>query len=206
MKMSGLSDEEIKKLNYNQIEKAVYSDCPLTRQKYTFGIVLGGRPFVCIPRAEKAAELYRLGITDKLIASGGARWFVHGRLLSESKLLKKELLKQGVIKKDIICENCSKNTEENFRYSKSVILQHASSRDDVSVLIITSASHLKRSLSIARKILPENVTVDAVYAEGTDDYPGKWMKNEVIRERVLTELSYYRDLIVSGKMDDIEID
>lgn len=72
--------------------------------------------------------------------------------LPESHAMSKYLQERGIDKKKIIIEDESRNTNQNFKYSKKKIEGHSKeSLDKVSVKIITTDFHAFRSSILAKK-------------------------------------------------------
>ena len=72
--------------------------------------------------------------------------------LPEAHAMSKYLQDRGVNKERIIIEDKSRNTNENFEYSKEKIEEHShKSLKEIKVKIITSDSHAFRSSIIAKK-------------------------------------------------------
>ena len=100
------------------------------------------------PRITTAIELYRLGKVKKiLITSGDGAVF---RLIAEPEadLVKTFLLRVGIPESDILIENQSKNTRENAIFTKQLL---DNQYPNANCLLITSASHLPRSLGCFEK-------------------------------------------------------
>lgn len=96
----------------------------------------------------QTANLYHQGFIKKIIISGGT-----GKLNqegpAEASFLLKEFIKNGIPEKDLILETRSRNTYENGIYSKKVL---DSFELKPPFILITSALHMKRSLSVFNKI------------------------------------------------------
>lgn len=72
--------------------------------------------------------------------------------LPESHAMSKYLQERGIDKKKIIIEDKSRNTNQNFKYSREKIEEHSKeSLDKVSVKIITTDFHAFRSSILAKK-------------------------------------------------------
>lgn len=135
--------ENFKKTNYKQVDQ------------YSYGVVLGGM----IDYSEKrsgfgfsrsgdrifqALKLYKQKRIKKiLISSGFASFFYQDTI--ESALLKNYLVDIGVPSDDIVTEERSRNTYENAVFTKELL----TSED--TVLLITSASHMRRSYKCFEK-------------------------------------------------------
>ena len=80
--------------------------------------------------------------------------------MSEAEAMEGYLLENGVSKDRIIKEDKSRNTSENFKFSKEKIQEH-SNKDlkDVSVKIITTDFHAFRSSMLAKRNGYENIEV-----------------------------------------------
>ncbi len=127
---------------------------------YDIGILLGGysNPHI-LPRHDRmnfsisanrfinAYELYRTGKIKKLLLSGGT-----GDLLQkqpgEAELMHAFLTRIGVPESDIIMENESRNTWENAVFTKKILDK---GYPGASCLLITSASHMRRSIGCFKK-------------------------------------------------------
>lgn len=206
MKVSGLTEKEIMNLPDSLIEHIVFDNINVEESAYDYGIVLGGKPVACGPRGEKAAGLYRRGRVKKLIATGGVMHETENGLLSECEIIRNVLLKNGVPDEDILIDNLARSTTENMQYASVLMLRDCAPSLPRSAVIITSYSHLKRSLALAERLLPEYLKTGGAYAENTDDFPGRWQGNESKRARVMREILTYPETIKKGMMDDIEFD
>jgi uncharacterized SAM-binding protein YcdF (DUF218 family) len=127
-------------------------------QKFDAGIILGGLAGydkndighfgANADRFIQTANLYHRGIIKKIIVSGGT-----GKLSQneppEAIFLREEFIYNGVHDSDIIIENKSRNTSENAIFSKRI-------SDSLSLkppfVLVTSASHMKRSVSVFKKV------------------------------------------------------
>lgn len=104
-------------------------------------------------RVVHTVELYKRGLIKKIIISGGS-----GRLVTKARKEADELFQvmqlMGVPKEAMLVENESRNTHESAVAVKK-ILEH---QPGTSVLLITSAFHLRRSAGCFRKAgLPVDV-------------------------------------------------
>ena len=129
-------------------------------KNYDVGIVLGGMSdynndldVLSITghgdRIWQAITLYKKHKIKKILISGDSG-YVYDRGLHEAKQLKKVLVEWGIPSNDIITEDKSKNTHENALESKKVLdrsYPHFSK-----FLLITSGSHMRRSLACFDKV------------------------------------------------------
>lgn len=72
--------------------------------------------------------------------------------ISEAQAMENYLINQGIPKEKIILEDKSRNTNENFKYSKRKIEEHSNKTiDKVKVKIVTTDFHALRSRIIAKR-------------------------------------------------------
>lgn len=157
-------------------EKQWYKDYdkPLPEGKtYKYGIVLGGYSFWdwdrnrpefsgIADRFTEGVRLYKLGIIKKLVlASDGS--IIESKdgkgLQGNAKGMRKYLDELGIPEEDVLMEVFANNTKENAVFTKKML---GKDLDTASVVIITSAIHMKRSLSAfhAEGIYPDCYITD----------------------------------------------
>jgi uncharacterized SAM-binding protein YcdF (DUF218 family) len=141
---------------------------------YDYVVVLGGYSWYDYRMAKpqfmrssdrlwQALRLLNLQRAKKILISGGSG-SLEMPLDKEAKHIYDFLVQVGIPKDKILIENESKNTYENAVYSKRII---DSLNSGQSVLLITSAFHMRRSLAIFKKQGYSNVT-----PYSTDRYSG----------------------------------
>lgn len=126
---------------------------------YDVGIVMGGslRYYdtgadrmvysASVDRMIQALQLYHDGHIRKILLTGGSG-FVNFQEWKESGLIADILMKSGVPAEDILLENNSRNTYENAVYSAAILKKGNYGTD---YLLITSASHMRRSMACFEK-------------------------------------------------------
>jgi uncharacterized SAM-binding protein YcdF (DUF218 family) len=91
--------------------------------------------------------LYKEGYVKKIIISGGS-----GSLLkkqsTEAAEIKQLLICSGVPEENILMEDKSRNTHENARFTKAILLQHPELKR---LLLVTSAFHIRRAAGCFKK-------------------------------------------------------
>ena len=143
-------------------------------------------------RLTKALEIYKKNSKILILFSGFSREIKpHG--WSESDMAKKFFLDQGVKLDNLIFENQSRNTFENIKYSKNIIINYKGTWG-----LITSASHMPRSFFAFKKqgLILEPINVD--YKTGTsrmfwinfDISSGLYNWNIILHE--LIGIAYYK--------------
>ena len=143
-------------------------------------------------RLTKALEIYKKN-PKLLILFSGFSEELKPQGWSESDMAKKFFLDQGVKLDNLIFENQSRNTFENIKYSKDIIINYKGTWG-----LITSANHMPRSFFTFKKegLILEPISVD--YKTGTskmfwinfDISSGLSNWNIVLRE--LIGIAYYK--------------
>jgi len=129
------------------------------KHSYSYGILLCGaaktevgptdRVYIgsAADRINHTLQLYKLGYIRKIMVSGGS-----GRLIDigqrEADELASLLQLMGVPGDDIVIENSSRNTHESAVRVKEILAGQTLPQD---CLLITSASHMRRSLATFEK-------------------------------------------------------
>lgn len=135
-------------------------------------------------RIYKAAELYNLGFTKKIIASGGMGY---KEKVTESSAIKKKLIEIGIPEDKIIEENKSTNTLENLKFSKEIMKKN----NLESVIIVTNYFHIYRS-----SMLAHDLGIKASYARAP--MPPSIMKSIITNAReVLAVLMFFLTQVLS---------
>ena len=99
-------------------------------------------------RIWQAIHLYHIGKIDKILISGDSGYMVD-KGLNEAIQLKALLIQEKIPKEDILVETVSKNTYQNAFETKKII---EGIPEIESVLLITSALHMKRSKACFKKV------------------------------------------------------
>lgn len=91
----------------------------------------------------------------KVIVSGGQGF---GENISEAEAMEKYLISRGINAKRIIKEDKSTSTNENFRFSKEILLN--AKEGGTELMVITSDFHMLRSKMLARRVgfVPYGIT------------------------------------------------
>jgi len=167
-------------------------------------LLLGTRPEGAIERAQAAAELYRAGRVQYVVASGGVCWSYENELLTEAELMARVLQVNGVPKDAIILDNEARTTKENMICGTLAINRTIKFNGISHVIIVTSVNHMQRSLALAKAFLPRKVTVS-----GYPSYPvggaETWFCDED-RLRILDHaVTLTKGLVDCKIVEDIEV-
>lgn len=165
-------------------------------------LILGGRPSNAIPRARAAAQLYRDGRCRMFMPTGGVVWEHEGEWISEAELMSRILQQEGVPKELIIPENEASSTIENMIYgSLQLCRRYEKERKEFlnKIIIVTSLTHMKRSLALAKALLPRGVKISAypMYEE---------LSIEQEHQRYDKAFRFMKSMADQGLIEDMEID
>lgn len=108
--------------------------------------LLGDKPSTMLElRLQEALRLYQAGYAPYFIVSGA-----QGRdeAISEAAAMREYLCQAGVPTAQIFIEDASYNTWQNLSHSQAIMRQHGWQN----AIIVSNASHIRRSLAIAGQI------------------------------------------------------
>ena len=95
-------------------------------------------------RIMHTVQLYKEGLINKIVVSGGSGSLLTENVPSEAAQIKRVLLISGVPEQDILLEERSRNTYENALYTRELLEEK--SIPGKKLLLVTSAFHMRRSL------------------------------------------------------------
>lgn len=156
-------------------------------------------------RVPAAVEAYKAGRTGKIMLCGGKlRDFSTGKC-SEAVYMYQAAVEAGVPAEDLILEDSSQNTVENILFSL-IALQRTFQLNQVrSVMLVTTAYHMRRSLAAARYLYPEHISVLPCPVDDTNTRRDNWMNTPAGMERAKTEAMKIVEYVVNGVFPDFEI-
>ena len=202
MKITEIKKETLMVLSPREKYEFVCGDIIDDGKSAPVALLLGGNPNNARNRALAAAELYRAGRVPYIIPSGGVKWDIDGEQISESHFMKHILTENGVPEEAIILENQATTTKENIIFATLQINRKLKFEKIDSVIVVTTRSHMKRSIALAKAFLPRKVTVSAYPANheavvaGMPESEGKW---------IAKELDLIKSLVDGGLVEDMEI-
>lgn len=150
-----------------------------------------------IPRIVTAVRLQRrMGVP--VLISGGS---VYGNRSSEAPVVRRFMIDLGVPSDKILIEDKSRDTMENARFSKGILLREGFKKP----LLVTSAYHMRRSIEAFRKSGIEVIPVPSSFhtAPGRTSVWADWLPDSGALESTSTALREYLGLIfysLSGKV------
>ncbi len=194
MKISEISKSDLIKLPEEQKSRIVCGDIKDEGMSAPVALLLGCNPGVARERALAAARLFGEGRVRYIVPSGGVEWDTNGVMMSEALYMKSILLENGVPEEAIILENEARTTKENMICGTLQINRKLRFENAEHVIIVTSLSHMRRSIVLARQFLPRKVSVSA--------YPAQ---NKARIDEIDTELKLLKGLVEGGLAEDFEI-
>lgn len=168
--------------------------------KANIGIVLGGT--MMIHRLDKAIELYNKGTIKKILVSGGVGYLNLNRKTTEAEIMKKYLLKNNIPLSDILIEDKSRNTYENFLYTYKLLLSK-NLINNTSIILITSSFHIKRTI-MTFKYFFKNTTFGTISVLDGKTDKNNWFKSLYGRKNIRQEallLKHYFNILNKESID-----
>lgn len=201
MLVSKIKDDD---LTIDVMDRLLFHGLEDTGQNADCVIVLGSLKAAKY-RVPVAVDAYTAGRASKIMLCGGKlRDFPDGHY-SEAEHMRRAALSLGVVEEDIIIENTSQNTVENIRFALAE-LQRAYGLNKIrSVILVTTAYHMRRSLAFARYLFPEHISVIPCPANDTNTRRDNWMNTPVGIDRVKGEAMKIVSYVVNGVIPDFEI-
>lgn len=206
MKLSQFNPEKIRQLPADQINQIVFGDWDDDGGMADVAILLGGNPLVLPGRAKAAADLYKAGRVSYIMPSGGVKWETDRGNMTEAEYLSLCLKDLGIPEEAILLENDARTTHENLVCSTLLMMRVLKIKNVHKVYIVTSPSHLRRSLALADLYLPRMVKF-AGYTDGSlPDGPEHWTEDPFYANRVYREAELLFTAIHRGWCGEIEFD
>ena len=200
MKLSEASPEALNALTDAELLSIVYGNCRDSGDHADVALLLGTTPPNVEVRARHAASLYREGRFSHVIPSGGVKWQVGDELQSECDYMTRILLEGGVPSTAIIPENEARTTKENMICGTLQLNRALKIQNVRSVMIVTSAEHMRRSLALAELFLPRSIRITASPATT----PASVIEHDELRRLLQSELHLLKGLIDNRLIEDIE--
>lgn len=198
MLVSDLTEQNI---SDETIDKLLFEGLEYKGDKGDIIVVLGSKkaPLYRIP---VASMLYHKGKGSKIIVCGGkVRNFDSGKA-PEWEAMKNAALRLGIKAEDIFTEETSMSTYENLVNAKKIISRNFP--DCKSIILVTTAYHMRRALKMAEKILA-GINVTACPANDGSTRRDTWFKTDKGRHIALDECMKFGYYIRNGYIDDFEI-
>lgn len=198
MKLSLVLEKE--KLEDEEINKIIFDGILDNYQKTKYALVFGHPEYLSF-RVQKAIDLYKKSIIEKIILSGGIGKMDTVSTESEAIKMKRIALKADIPEEALILEDKSTTTIENVQNVAQYL------EDDMSNLIlISSVWHMRRCRAIVQKYL--SGVKEFYFAPVHDNVaePNIWKNTELGRQLVENEIYYLRKHIMQERIADLDIE
>ena len=205
MKFSQISKEQLASLTLEQKWNVNCGGISDDGKSGDVALLLGGAPIRAKERALAAAELYRQGRVRYIVPSGGVKWDVDGEIISECDYMTRILLSHGVPQEAIIEENEATTTKENMLYG-AIRINRTLRLDHIEhVVIVTSVTHMKRSLALANALLPRKLSISA-YPSYPEMSREEWLANPENQRTLTKVILLMKDLVDYRIVEDMEFE
>lgn len=197
-----ISEIDVDQITDEMVDKFIYSGLEYENQHLDVAIILGSLK-AGLYRVPYAVRQYKKGKIDNIIVSGGR---ILGNGKSESEVMRATAIEMGVGEKDIIVENKAMSTLENIMFSKKIMENQQMLQKGMSVGIVTTAYHMRRSIKIAERMFKtDNVTIVPLPGQDNSSRRDTWYKSEKGRNIVLGEMKKIIYYVRQGIIDDFEM-
>ena len=136
----------------------------------------------------------------KIFISGGTV----NKEIPESVSFKKRGVSLGIPSDNIIIEEQSRNTKENFQNLRALIQEEIGFENVKNILIVCKTFHTRRSLMTAKNFFPESINYFFLpLPDEREIYKDSWWKKYESRNRVLGEVERIAKYSLKG---DLKLD
>ncbi len=164
------------------------------------GLVFGGRRSAAA-RAQRAVELWRRGLFDRILIAGGK---ADDANVSEAEAIAPMLFEQGVPKSAALLETRSTNTGENVRFAIEELKRAGLHGQIRSIICIGRFSTSRRYLMTLERHWPK-VTKMLSAANYHDVDPAQWHTHEALAEEVRGEWQRLRPYLKAGFIRELNL-
>lgn len=206
MKISAMDLEDILALSWKEKLDFLCGEANDNGDTADIALLLGTEPILAAERAAATAKLYKNGRIKYIVPSGGVTWECGGETLTEAELMQRLLISEGVPKDAIFLDNDARNTLENMSCGAKVILNSPELLEANSIMVVTSETHLKRSLALANALIPKRFCIVGypVFGKGKITLD-ELLKTEQLQRRVDWCITLIKGLIDTHTVEDLEI-
>ena len=203
MKLSSVNLETLMNMTPEQKWEFVCGDIKDEGKKGEVAILLGCWPEVAIERATAAAALYHAGRVKYIVASGGVKWEYEGTMISEADLMARIMIEKGVPESAIILDNEARTTIENMICGTLALNRAIDFQKIKRVIIVTSETHMRRSMALAKALLPRKYEISA-YPSYPELGKEEWLSIEDNRDSLDSCVALIKGLVDDGFVEDME--
>lgn len=167
------------------------------------GIVFGGISMIPY-RLKEAEKLYKAGLIEKILVTGGIGRLNIDRVTPEAIKMAKFLMEKHIPQNDILLEPNAKNTYENIKYSLEILKGNYTLPNN-KLMLITLDFHMKRCRKLMEKELKGTTLWSKAVKDGKTDLEN-WQET-LLGKRVIYQeallLSYY---VKHNSMNDFSLE
>lgn len=196
IKYEDLTHEIVDKILYDGIEERITNtDC----------IMVLGSTGAVRHKIPKAAEIYHNKYAPKILVSGGMIRETEYGNTSEAFAMKEKLLELDVPPEDILVEDTSQYTIENFVCSLLVLQRAVGLHKIKSIQLVTALFHMRRSLMISDAYIPKWIKIHPCFSTDGSTLRLNWFSTEKHSKRARDEAYKISCYIREGCIADFEI-
>ncbi len=205
MKLSELSRDNLQTLPDEAKTRIVFGGTYQTGGNSIAALLLGcGTAMEMTERALAAAALFQAGRTPCIIPTGAPVHQTELGDMTEAAYMAAKLREAGIPDEAVILEDQAMTTIENMLYGELAIEHAFHPHGEFPVHVVTSATHMRRSLAIADVYLPRTARILGHVPEGSGGNPTDWPRDEFWTMKVNYELLMLKVFIDQGEIPDIE--
>lgn len=204
MKLSQTDKNKLKELTIKQKTCIVFGNYKDDGLLADVALLLGTNLKIASERAKTASKLYFDGRVKYIMPSGGVEWEYEGEKVSEALYMAQMLKKMNVPDEAIILENESRTTVENMICSTLKLRRTIGIFNFHSVIIVTSPSHIRRSVELAKCFMPKSKKISGYAGDNFEYSKNHWFESETDIKNVDSEVYLLKELIDNKMIDDIE--
>ncbi len=203
--LSQIPYEEACRLTVPEQETIVFGDTVMRDDTPTdVAILLGGDVCVWEERIAAAVEYYNRGLAPYILVTGGVvrKELPEGPEI-EAIAMANRLMEAGIPKEAIIVEPEARTTQENMIYGTLQIYRHLTWEKARRIAIITSRSHMRRSMALARLFLPQMVEVFPYASNKAEEHAPACFSHPFYSMRMREEARLMHILVSTHQIPDI---
>ena len=140
----------------------------------------------------------------KILCCGGRKFNEKGQKTEAEAMLEKAV-ELGVPIEDIVIENESETTKDNIINALTWIENNYEIKEINRIVIVTTTFHMKRTLLLAKRILPDHIEVIPCPVDDNNTKRDNWFANKVGYERAVGEVVGIVDYAKKKEIDSFEI-
>lgn len=198
MYLSDVSYFKLLFLKREILEKIVFVKNKMPKSVVDYGIVFGG-PSMIPNRVDEAIRLYKEGMINKIVLTGGIGYFSQDKKNPEAYLMYEYLYNKRIPDEDIIVEYESKSTYDNIHN----VVNKLKDINNKKVLLITSDFHLNRCMRLMKRNIKKKSNIYGVGIKDNKIDLDTWDISIKGRFVILKEVMLLRHYIKKEFIEDI---